>query len=141
MIPIHVYVSVIVPSAQPVVQVQSVESTALEFSWYALPCRNRNGDIRYRYQLKPSGSSSFIRSDVTDQLSVRLQDLMTNTAYEFQVAAINSVGQLGPFSTVEVVRTRGTKSFTVKHPFFIVTCYFYIFLYDIVKIGFQTLLD
>ena len=96
------------------VKVTVEEVSALEFTWKDLECGTRYGDIRYRYELRLSGSTNFIKAGETNLLSARLTGLDVNTDYEFQVAAISSVRHQGPFSRSVMARTKGRVKCALK---------------------------
>ena len=66
-----------------------------------VPCGSRGGVItKYNYNLKKQGASNFIRNQLTldaTTMYVKIEGLEIGEVYDFQVAAVNSVGT-GPFT-------------------------------------------
>ena len=94
----------LVPSAPPrSLMVNSITDSTMSFSW--MTTRQPNGDVtQYDMQYRRAGtSSSFANQRFTD-LSGTVTGLTSNTAYEFQVAAVTVVGT-GPYTALINQRT------------------------------------
>ena len=75
--------------------------TRLYFSWSAIPCGSRNGDITgYKYELREGDTNNGRVVFGPSTIQVLIADIISlscGTTYRFGVAGINSAGT-GPYS-------------------------------------------
>ena len=82
---------------------------SITIRWGRVPCINRNSNITgyiVRYS-KDGGRTVDVTVSGTGQSdrTYTATSLAPNTSYSIQVAAVNSTGEIGPFSTTVTVKT------------------------------------
>ena len=83
----------------------SKTSTRVTVGWGTVPCASRNSDIsKYRVRYK-SLSNDTIQQEDSVAMTFSAIELDPYTDYSFQVAAINTDGLVGPYSTPLFVTT------------------------------------
>ena len=98
------------PDGSPMnVNALAISPVSIIIRWDRVPCINRNSDITgyiVRYS-KDGGSTVDVSVSGTGQSdrTYTASWLAPNTSYSIQVAAVNSTGEIGPFSTTVTVKT------------------------------------
>lgn len=81
----------------------STSSTSITASWDDLPCRDRNGIIRYKPEFRDASGKLLVDIEVVGP-SFTFNGLRPLSDYTFQVAVVNNDG-IGPFTPIYGVST------------------------------------
>ena len=99
------------PSGSPMwLNATDITSTTITIQWGAVPCMDRNSEITgYKVRYGPVGSSQRATDAVTGRASTggmyTLTGLIPSTNYFIHVAAINRIGDTGPYTLPVVAST------------------------------------
>ena len=94
-------------------------STTITIQWGAVPCIDRNSEITgYKVQYGPVDSSDRTTDAVTGSVSTggvyTMIGLVPLTDYSIEVAAVNSNGDVGPFTPTIITTTTPIRSCKFK---------------------------
>ena len=106
-------------------------STTITIQWGAVPCMDQNSEITgYKVRYGPVGSSQRATDAVTGSASTggmyTLTGLIPFTNYSIEVAAVNSNGDIGPFTLPVVDSTVHIESCKLNCFTVIYSSYYYI---------------
>ena len=108
------------PSSAPEnVREVEVTSTSITILWDQVPCIEQNSEIT-GYIVRYSNSTGETQMAAVQNSQIfTASGLTPNTAYSFQVAAVNSDGEEGPYSSVLDSPTIGKSNFCINDISFI----------------------